>query len=299
MPVNIAASVFDRLKRSARAANKDFNLALNRYAAERLLYRLSCSRHAGSFLLKGAMLFAVWEREPHRPTRDIDLLGFGEDSEERVRRVFVEVCGTPVEDDGVVFDPASVAVTDIMKAQRYQGKHVRVDGRLGTARLRCQIDVGFGDAIVGAAPTIVYPTLLDQPAPRLRAYPAVAVIAEKLHAVVELGLDNSRMKDFYDLHVLPQRLAFAGDELVAAIAATLARRGVTLGAELPVGLTRVFAEDAAARTRWKAFMSRNHLGALDLNDVIAGARRFLQEPVEAVAGADRFVKRWPAGGPWA
>ena len=104
MPINVAASVFNRLKRSARAANKDFNLALNRYAAERLLYRLSCSRHADSFLLKGALLFAVWEREPHRPTRDIDLLGFGEDSEEGVRRVFVEVCGTPVEDDGVVFD---------------------------------------------------------------------------------------------------------------------------------------------------------------------------------------------------
>ena len=109
----------------------------------------------------------------------------------------------------------------------------RVDGRLGVARLRCQIDVGFGDAIVGAAPTIVYPTLLDQAAPRLRAYPAVAVIAEKLHAVVEFGMDNSEMKDFYDLRVLPQQLAFAGDELAAAIAATLARRGITLGAELP------------------------------------------------------------------
>jgi len=298
MPVNVAASVFDRLKRSAREAHKDFNLLLNRYAAERFLYRLSCSAHADSFLLKGAMLFAVWEREPHRPTRDIDLLGFGEDSEERVRSVFVDVCGTPVEDDGVVFDPASVAVTDIRQALRYQGKRARVDGRLGTARLRCQIDVGFGDAIVGAAPTIVYPTLLGQPAPRLRAYPAVAVIAEKLHAVVEFGMDNSRMKDFYDLYVLPQQLAFGGDELVAAIAATFARRSITLSAELPVGLTCEFAEDAAARTRWKAFADRNHRAALGLNDAVAGARRFLQEPVAAVAAADRFAKRWPAGGPW-
>ena len=298
MPVNVAASVFDRLKRSARATNKDFNLVLDRYAAERLLYRFSCSGHADSFLLKGAMLFAVWEKDPHRPTRDIDLLGFGEDSEERVRRVFVDVCGTPVEDDGVVFDPASVVVTDIRQALRYHGKRARVDGRLGTARLRCQIDVGFGDAIVGAAPTIVYPTLLDQAAPRLRAYPAVAVIAEKLHAVVEFGMHNSRTKDFYDLHVLPQQLAFGGDELAAAMAATLARRGITLGAELPVGLTREFAEDAAARTRWRAFMNRNHLDALDLNDAIAGARRLLQEPMEALGADYSFVKRWPPGGPW-
>jgi Nucleotidyl transferase AbiEii toxin, Type IV TA system len=298
VPVDVAASVFDRLKRSAREAHKDFNLVLDRYAAERLLYRLSCSGHADSFLLKGAMLFAVWEREPHRPTRDIDLLGFGEDSEDCVRSVFVDVCETPVEDDGVVFDPASVAVTDIRQALRYQGKRARVDGRLGTARLRCQIDVGFGDTIVGAAPMIVYPTLLDQPAPRLRAYSAVAVIAEKLHGVVEFGMDNSRMKDFYDLQMLPQHLAFGGDELVAAIAATFARRSITLGTELPVGLTREFAEDAAARTRWKAFADRNHLDALGLNDAVAGARRFLQEPVAAVAAADRFAKRWPAGGPW-
>lgn len=73
---NVAASIRARLKLYADAHQQDFNLTLTRYGLERLLYRLSISQHANSYLLKGALLFALWYDQPHRPTRDADLLGF-------------------------------------------------------------------------------------------------------------------------------------------------------------------------------------------------------------------------------
>lgn len=79
-PRNLAASVRDRLRNLATARGEDFNLILTRFFLERLLYRLSISPHADRFTLKGAFLFTVWEGEPHRATRDLDLLGRGDNS---------------------------------------------------------------------------------------------------------------------------------------------------------------------------------------------------------------------------
>lgn len=228
----MGASAFNRLKALSRSPGQDFNLTLVRYGCERLLYRLSQSPHAGSFMLKGATLFTVWEAEPHRPTQDVDLLGFGEDSEERLRGVFEEVCGAAVTSDGMSYDAAGIIVTDIREGLAYQGKRVRVPARLGNARLVVQIDVGFGDALAAWDTEVTLPTLLDFPAPRLRAYPAEAVIAEKLHAMAQHGMPNSRMKDVYDVQALAARLAFEGGALTEAIALTFERRGRPIAADL-------------------------------------------------------------------
>jgi len=136
---NVAASVHHRLLARARASGADPSDIFLRYALERFLYRLAVSPHASSFMLKGATLFAVWEEDPHRATRDVDLLGFGEDSAERLRDVFADVCRVSAPDDGMVYDPASVAVSDIREGQTYQGKRVRLAARLGTARYTVQI----------------------------------------------------------------------------------------------------------------------------------------------------------------
>jgi hypothetical protein len=74
-PRNVAASVRQRLLNLSRERGEDFGLILTRYALERVMYRLSWRTHREQFVLKGAMLFALWGDEPHRPTRDLDLLG--------------------------------------------------------------------------------------------------------------------------------------------------------------------------------------------------------------------------------
>jgi len=294
----MGASAFDRLKALTRPPGHDFNLTLTRYACERLLYRLSKSPHADSFMLKGATLFIVWEVEPHRPTRDVDLLGFGEDSAERLRAVFAGVCRQDVQDDGVHFDPGSVAVSDIRAGQTYQGKRILVDGRLGTAKLRVQVDVGFGDALAEWETEITLPTLLDFPAPRLRAYPAEAVVAEKLHAMAQHGMLNSRMKDVYDVQALAARLAFDGEKLTGAVRLTFERRGREIGGDLPAPLTAAFAADEVMLQRWAGFLRRNRLESIELATAVSALGRFLGEPLEALAGARSFVAEWPPGGPW-
>ncbi len=297
-PTDLPASVARRLKNQAQHKGQEVARAFERFALERFLYRLSVSDHRDQFVLKGAMLFALWEDEPHRPTRDIDLLGFGEDSAERMARVFIDVCTVHAEPDGLVFDPASVTVSDIRVGQTYQGKHVEIAGRMGKTRLPVRVDIGFGDALTAPGPMADYPTLLDFPAPRLRVYPAAAVVAEKVHAMVEHGMLNSRMKDLYDLTALPARLSFAGEELVAALHATFGRRGTTLSERLPAPLTQEFATDATKLAQWRGFLRRTRLAEAELGEVVAALRRFLAEPYLAAARGEPFVKHWPAGGPW-
>jgi len=288
----------DRLKSLARSNNQDFNLLLVRFANERLLYRLAQSPYAGQFTLKGAMLFALWEDQPHRPTRDIDLLGFGEDSDEHMQAVFRDVCTHSVEPDGLVFEPESVSVSAIREGQAYQGKRVEISALLGKARMRVQVDVGFGDALAAPAEIIEFPTLLPLPAPRLLAYPAEAVIAEKVHAMATLGLINSRMKDLYDVHALSQQLVFEGALLVAALEATFARRGTAPRAQLPQPLTEEFASNLGKITQWNAFVSRSRLISQTLAQVVVSLEAFVAPPYLAFASSRPFRQRWTPPGPW-
>jgi predicted nucleotidyltransferase component of viral defense system len=275
----LAQSVQVRLVRHAKDLGVDPNLVLTRYAVERFLYRLSRSAHSEKFVLKGALLLLAWLGEAVRPTRDADLLGFGELSDEALARIFREVCGVEVEPDAVAFDAASVAVSAIREEDAYGGRRVVAQARLGAARLKVQVDVGIGDAVTPAPQWIEYPGLLDLPRPRLLAYPRETVLAEKLHAMVLFGLRNSRMKDYFDVYALLRegRLEAAG--LGSAIAATFERRRTALPDRTPAGLSEAFAGDAAKRVQWKAFLEKNRLQAPSLEEVVAEIRAGMEAPL--------------------
>ena len=168
-PKDVAASVRTRLAQLARDRGDDFQLVLTRYVNERLLYRLATSNHADRFILKGAAVFTLWVGEPHRSTRDLDLLGFGDSSEMRLRQVFVDVLGPAAVDDGVVFDLDGLVVGPIRDDQEYGGVRVTTIARLARAQVRVQIDVGFGDAVTPDAEMVDFPVLLDFPPTRISA----------------------------------------------------------------------------------------------------------------------------------
>jgi hypothetical protein len=171
MTANRAAPIRARLKQHADSTQEDFNLVLTRYGIERLLYRLATSEHSEQFVLKGALLFALWYGKPHRPTRDADLLGFGPDDPEILASVFQSFCSIEV-DDGIRFDAASVRAGTIRKEARYGGVRVDVQATLDHARIAQQVDVGFGDGVTPSPPTMTYPSLLrDMPTAQLRVYP--------------------------------------------------------------------------------------------------------------------------------
>lgn len=300
MTTGLPHSVQVRLVQHAKRLGIDPNVVLVRYASERLLYRLSCSPYADRFVLKGALLLLVWLGETIRPTRDIDLLGFGDLSAESLHRLFSEVCAQPVETDGIAFDLASLRVNAIRIEDAYGGQRVEITAHLGKARLRVQVDVGIGDAVVPEPRWIDYPSLLQLSQPRLRAYQPETAIAEKLHAMVQLSAANSRMRDFFDVHALSSGQPFEGPVLGASIAATFAQRRTNLPRELPLALTREFAAIPGKSAQWGGFTRRlvGQTQPPDLADVIDSIQAFAGPVLLAVARSESFTQNWPPGGPW-
>lgn len=292
MTVNRSASVLARLLALAKQRGDDYSLLLNRFGMERLLARISMSSHAERFLLKGALLFALWYDAPHRPTRDADLLGFGPDDEDDLIATFREIAALDL-GDGIVFATDSVKAEAIREDNTYGGTRIKLEGRIGAARCVLQIDVGFGDAVTPGPQSAVYPTLLgDFPAPRLRVYPVYTVIAEKYQAMVMLGQANTRMKDFFDLAVIARRTELEGATLATAIAATFARRQTALPTERPLALTRQFSEDAAKLRQWQAFLNKNRIAAASLGDTVALLDDLLWPPTQVAAANSQATAIW-------
>jgi Nucleotidyl transferase AbiEii toxin, Type IV TA system len=284
MSGNLPASILARLLVLAKERGDDYSLLLNRFALERLLCRLSLSPHAERFLLKGALLFALWYDDPHRPTRDADLLGFGPDDAANLMATFRDIAAMAL-GDGIVFDPETVRADTIREDNSYGGTRIHLMARIGSARCALQIDVGFGDAVTPAAEVTAYPTLLkDFAAPVLRVYPVYTVIAEKYQAMVVLGQANSRMKDFYDLAVIARRTDLDGNTLANAIAATFARRATALPAMRPLALTSAFSDDPGKLRQWQGFLNKNKISTNSLPQVIELLERLLWPPTQATRG---------------
>lgn len=292
MTSNLSASILNRLLTLAKQRGDDYNLLLNQFGMERLLARVSLSSHAGRFLLKGALLFALWYDTPHRPTRDVDLLGFGPDDPANLIATFREVAAMDL-GDGIVFDPESVKAEAIREDNIYGGIRITLIARIGSA---LQIDVGFGDAVTPGPQTVAYPTLLsDFQPPTLRVYPVYTVIAEKYQAMVMLGQANSRMKDFFDLAVIARRTEVDGAMLATAIAATFARRQTALPAERPLALTKQFSEDAAKLRQWQAFLNKKRIEAASLGATVALLDDLLWPPTQVAASRSPATATWRPG----
>lgn len=295
-----AESIRQRIRNRLRERGEDVQFSLQRYAIERFLYRLGISPHRDRFVLKGAALFALWGGDVYRPTRDLDFTGFGSADETDVLDALREVCGQPGEPVELSFDSDSLTAEQIRVGDEYQGLRIRFVARLGKSRIHMQIDIGFANAIQPPPQDVEYPTLLDDPAPRIRAYPREAVVAEKLHVMVLLGERNSRLKDFYDLHALARQFRFDGERLAGAIAATFERRRTSIPATLPVALGPRFYADDQRATQWHAYLTRNAIPGAPGDFVQVGeiVSAFLAPLWLALGAGDRFNRVWQPGGPW-
>lgn len=299
MSADRSASVLARLLNRSRSTGENYNLLLSRFAIERLLFRLSVSPHAGSFVLKGALLFALWYDTPHRPTKDADLLGFGADDADTLRSTFTAICAIDA-DDGVRYETAGMRIAPIREDNVYGGLRLNIPASIGSARLPVQVDIGFGDAITPAPETVTYPTLLDDlAAPSLRAYPVYTVIAEKLHAMVVLGMNNSRMKDFFDLAVIARTSELDGSTLVAAVRATFARRDTSVPTSTPVALTAEFSSNPIKAQQWRAFVTKAGLQWSSLEEVVGVLAAILVPAIVACGICREFESKWiPSAREW-
>lgn len=276
----LARSLQAKLSQHAKRIGADPNLVLTRYTVERYLYRLSRSAHTEKFVLKGALLMLAWMGDTFRPTRDADMLGFGHVSPESLARIFAEVCAVPVEPDAMIYLADTLRLEPIRHDDDYGGHRVTLMARMGAARLRVQVDIGVGDAVVPAPQWIEYPSLLDLPKPRLRAYTPATVIAEKFHAITTLGMLNSRLKDYYDLYSLSQACDAMPAAIAKAIVATFKRRNTVVPDTWPVGLTSEFAGDVMKRRQWDAFLEKSRVAGPTLAQAIDAIRHLLSEPLK-------------------
>jgi len=242
---------------------------------ERFLYRLSVSSHVDTFTLKGALLLTAWQAPISRPTMDIDLLGRTDNAVDTIVTVMREVSQTAVADDGIVFDPGSFAGETIREDADYVGVRIEFIGRVDSARVHMQIDIGFGDVMTPGPERLTYPTILDFPAPTLSGYSRETVVAEKLQALVQLRMLNTRMKDYFDLWLLARQPELNKEVLATAIKRTFANRGMEID-KAPIGLSPAFGDDTAKQKQWVAFLKRARLTEVpnSLSEVVEELHQF-------------------------
>lgn len=297
---NIGASVQARLKNLSREIGVDMPSLLRRYVQERLLYRVSASGHADRFVLKGGLLLAAYGGgDLSRPTEDIDFNGLGEGgSVEELRAMLVEVLSEPSPaDDGVEFDLSSMTVAKDRTGIVPGGKIVMA-ARVGSARVNLRIDVGFGNPVTPGVKVIEFPSLLSNvaPTPSTGAYPLETVIAEKVHAMAQFGVMNTRVKDYYDILLLSRSHAFEKDLLADAITNTFAHQRRAVDPEMP-GLGRGFVE--ASASAWKKFTAklRSDVPA-DLGEAVEEISAFLVPALESARSGVRDGSYWEPGEGW-
>lgn len=297
---NVAASVRQRLLNLAQQRKEDFGLILTKYALERILFRVSQSEYRPTFVLKGALLFELWTEQRYRPTRDADFLARGENSPERFQKIFREICAAVVPDDGLSFDPNTVKAERIVEDANYPGVRITFIAHLENARISLQVDIGSGDVITPAPTETEFPTMLDFPAPTLFVYSKESVVAEKFEAMVNLGITNSRMKDFHDVRSLSYDFSFNGPLLSEAILNTFTRRKTPFPTEMPLVFTPEFYKDDTKIKQWNAFCKKNslYLAEVLLETVCLEIAEFLIPIIEALKRNERLGKTWPPRGPW-
>jgi predicted nucleotidyltransferase component of viral defense system len=276
MTKNISASIRAKLKNIAKAEQTDFATVLTRYGLERLLYRIGLSKYAHQYLLKGALLFNLWYDMPHRPTMDIDLLGFGNNELDFLINVFKDLCSIDAE-DGIVFHENSVSAATIKKESGYTGARVVLFAELSKARIKIQVDIGFGDVVTPGPIDANYPVLIKElPPPQIRIYPIYSVIAEKFHAIVLLGMANSRLKDYLDLYILLKEEKLEKPILTEAISSTFTQRETPLPQSTPIGLSSEYSQDSSRQAMWLSFLKKNELKLIPLPEVVSTIKNYFE-----------------------
>ncbi len=293
---DIPASIRQRLFDLSKRENRPFGEVLQYYAMERFLFRLSKSEYTDRFILKGALLLAVWRSEVSRSTMDIDLLGRIENSEETITAAIRAILEQNVFDDGIVYHASTIKTDPISEDAMYRGVRVAFEATLAAARIRLKIDIGFGDSMYPAPQSQEFPVLLDQEAPRLLCYSRENAIAEKFEAMVKLGKLNSRMKDFFDIWLLSRYFSFDQAILTKALALTFAQRKTEMDTSV------VFSPEFASlkQVQWEAFRKRQKLSyAPELfSEVVNSLSVFLVPcvPPNLTDAGEKIV--WKPCGPW-
>ena len=290
---DLGASVRARLTNIAKETKRDFDAILLQYLQERFLYRLSLSPYRSAFVLKGALLFLVYEMPFLRPTKDVDFLVRSKSKDiGTIKDMIQDIARVDVE-DGVRFVPESISLESVMEDAEYEGIRVKIQGSLDKARKTLQIDIAFGDVLVAGPVEMEFPLLLDdQPSPRLKVYSNESAIAEKFQSLVKLNILTSRMKDVYDILFLASHRPFQMHLLHNAITKTFNRRGTPIEDRKSI-FSKEFKSSKEKQTQWTAFLRRSRLESYKtFDEAIDHLELFLEPVCSRKSSVSRDQLRW-------
>lgn len=272
---NYGKSIRTKLLNVAKKENIFYQTILTRYFQERLLYRMSQTRYRNNFYLKGGALMYAYERFAARPTLDIDFLGNNISNEgTSIIAAFKEISSVPFEEDGVIFDVEHITAQNITEFKDYHGIRLSIPVKMDSIAQVLTMDIGFGDVVTPSPVNLDFPILLEHlPCANILAYSLETVIAEKMHAIIDLADQSSRMKDYYDLHRILKEEKYDSEVLQEAIIRTFENRHTPYD-ENTMFFRKDFGINQQMEVRWKAFM-RKITKATDLSfsEVVA----FIQE----------------------
>lgn len=293
--MNNVASVKDRLNNVRRKTGKPMEQLLVTYGLERTIYRISISPYADKFTLKGGIfLYAIFDGDFVRMTTDIDLLAQEISNDvERMKTVFTEILSQE-SDDPLKYDVSAIEVVPITEFKEYHGVKVSTIAYLDRTRIPISIDIGFGDVIYPERLKMEFPSVLDDNGPSVYAYSIESCIAEKFEALVSLGYDNSRFKDYYDIYVLATTHDFDGSKLQEAIVETFRHRNTSLQKEI-VAFEEGFTENAVRTSRWNSFVKKKRtLVEVGFAESIEMIKSFIMPVVNAINAGEDFNSKWLA-----
>lgn len=249
-------SIKDQIKNISNETGKAYQDLLIAYGLERTIYRISISKYADNFILKGGIfLYALFDKNYSRVTTDIDFLAQKiTNSSSEIKKVFKEIFSIKV-DDGLVFDIDSLTVTNITEFKDYHGLNIKIMGYLDKTKIPISIDIGYDDIVYPYYVDMEFPTLLDNDAPTIKAYSIETVIAEKFEAIVSNGFANSRYKDFYDIYVLADKYPINKEALRKAIIGTFNNRKTVLSSNVDA-FSSEFYNDQVHISRWNSFIKK-------------------------------------------
>ena len=268
-----ATAVKAKIKNKAGGSSDKSQIMLRIYLMERLLERVSLSKYRDNFVLKGGLLVSSLVGVDMRSTMDVDTtvksLPMNKKS---VQKILEEIMAIEVE-DGVSFRISKVQ--DIMEGHEYEGLRFMIECSMERLRQTIKIDISTGDEITPGAIAYKLPLIIEDRSIDLWAYNLETILAEKLETLMVRGEANTRMRDFYDIHVLIQQDIETVDRetLKAAFYATCKNRGSTEQIGTINDVISKIASDETMKQQWDNYRKTNYyVGTLEWDDVIESTR---------------------------
>lgn len=250
-------SIRNRLLNVAKEEKVVYQTILTRFFQERLLYRISKSQYKENFYLKGGALMYAYEHFSARPTMDIDFMGKDISNDgENIAKTFQEICAIDCKEDGVIFDLDKITYENITESKDYHGIRLSIPVKMDTITQTMSMDIGFGDVVTPEAVPLDYPAILENiPTANILAYSIETVIAEKMHAVIDLADQSSRMKDYYDLYQILSSMPYNAEVLQEAIKHTFTNRHTNYSSDT-MFFRNEYPDNVEMKTRWTAFLKK-------------------------------------------